>query len=209
MLKEEFRTHTSYSGQERFLTFPVFVFFLATIFGMTLEGMLERMTLTEMAFMTHMSVFVYGLSVGTFGIMGKQYLERRYGRSNFLVAMPYLLPISFRKTFLGIYIRDAMFYVCLLLIPATMGLVLSSWYTGYSLTSIGLFFASIALTFMIGLSLSFFASVVFIRSVKWFMVVTFAVIAAFVAYGVLGIIGIETIIPSMGLQLSVRPFEAV
>ncbi|MCU0859120.1 MAG: hypothetical protein MUE55_00815 [Thermoplasmata archaeon] len=206
MLKEEFRTHASYSGQERFLTFPVFVFFLATIVGMTLDGMLERMTLTEMAFMTHMSVFVYGLSVGTFGLMGKQYLERRYGRSNFLVAMPYLLPISFRKTFLGIYLRDAIFYVCLLLIPATLGLVLSSAYTGYSLVSIGLFFASVLLTFMIGLSLSFFASVVFVRSVKWFMVVTAAIIIAFVAYGVLDIVGIETIIPSMGLQTSVRPF---
>jgi len=206
MLKEEFRTHTSYSGQERFLTFPVFVFFLSTIVGMTLDGMLERMTLSQMAFMTHMSVFVYGLSVGTFGLMGRQYLERRYGRSNYLVAMPFLLPISFRKTFLGIYLRDAIFYIVLLLVPATMGLVLASPFTGYSLVSIGLFFVAVLLSFMIGLSLSFFASIVFIRSVGWFAVVTAAIIAAFVAYGFLGLVGIETIIPSMGLQMSVRPF---
>ncbi len=206
MLKEEFRTHTTYSGQERFLTFPIFVFFLSTIVGLTIGSMLERMTLSELAFMTHMSVFVYGLSVGTFGLMGRQYLERRYGRSNYLVAMPYLLPISFRKTFLGIYIRDAIFYVGLLLIPGTMGLVVASVATGFSIVSIGLFFVTVLLSFMIGLSLSFFASIVFIRSIKWFVVVTGAVIAAFVAYGVLGLVGIEAIIPSMGMQMSVRPF---
>ena len=104
MLKEEFRSHATYSGKERFLTFPVFVFFLSTVVGLTLDRITETVTLEELATFSHLSSFIYGLSVGAFGLMGRQYLERRYGRSNYLVTMPYLLPLSFRSAFLGIFL---------------------------------------------------------------------------------------------------------
>ncbi len=206
MLKEEFRTHTSYSGQERFLTFPVFVFFLSTIVGMTMDRLLGSISLSQMVLMTQLSAFTYGISVGTFGLMGREYLARRYGRSNYLVSMPFLLPISFRTTFLGIYLRDAIFYIVLLLVPATLGLVFAAPVAGMHLTSIGLFFVAILTTFMLGLSLSFLASVLFIRSMRAFAVFTGALIALFFLYGVFGVIDLETLIPSYGLQMTVRPF---
>src|SRR4030042_802853 len=102
MLKEEFRTHTSYSGRGRFLTFPAFVFILAMLSGLTLDKMTAAVPFSQLGLFTHLSSFLYGLSVGAFGLMGQEHLERRYGRSNYLIAMPYLLPISFRTTFLGI-----------------------------------------------------------------------------------------------------------
>ena len=206
MLKEEFRSHASYSGQERFLTFPVFVFFIATVIALTLEKTLETVSLSQLTEFAHLSAFIYGLSVGTFGLMGRQYLERRYGRSNFLVAMPYILPISFKTTFLGIYLRDALFYVCLLLVPATGGLTLAAPIVGYSYGSIGLFFVSVLLTFMLGLSMSFLASVMYIRDLRLFGVFTAAIVALFVMHGAFGLIPLEAIIPSLGMQMNMRPF---
>lgn len=206
MLKEEFRSHASYSGKERFLTFPLFVFLLALGSGLTMDKMLETVTLSQFALFAHMSAFLYGLSVGAFGIMGREYLERRYGSSNYLVAMPYLVPISFRTTFLGIYLRDAVFYILLLLVPATLGLVAAAPFMGFSLVSIGLFFMAVMLTFMIGMSLSFLASVIYIRNMPAFVAFTAAVALLFVSFGVLGWPTLGTLLPSYGLQMSVRPF---
>lgn len=206
MLKEEFRSHASYSGQERFLTFPVFVFFIASVVALTLDRTLETVSLSQLGQFAHLSAFIYGLSVGTFGLMGRQYLERRYGRSNYLVAMPYLLPISFKTTFLGIYLRDALFYVALLLVPATGGLILAAPVMEYSYVSIGLFFSAVLITFMLGLSMSFLASVMYIRDVRLFGAFTACIVALFVLHGAFGLVPLETVIPSMGMQMNVRPF---
>ena len=206
MLKEEFRSHASYSGQERFLTFPVFVFVIATIVALTLDKTLETVSLRQMMEFSHLSAFIYGLSVGTFGLMGRQYLERRYGRSNYLVAMPYILPMSFKTTFLGIYLRDALFYLILLLVPATGGLLAAAPVMGYSYVSIGLFFSAIFLTFMVGLSMSFLASVMYIRDKRWFGAFTAAIAALFVLHGAFGLVPLEAVLPPLGMQMNVRPF---
>ncbi len=208
MLKEEFRTHTSYSGQDRFLSFPIFVFFLASVVALTLDRMLETVSFRQMIDLAHLSAFIYGLSVGTFGMMGRQYLERRYGRSNYLIAMPFLLPISFKKTFLGIYLRDALFYVVLLLIPATCGLLMASPVMGYSYVSIGLFFSAILMTFMLGLSMSFLASVIYIRSIRWFVAFTGLIVFLFSLHGAFRLLPLEVLIPSLGFQTYVQPFGA-
>jgi hypothetical protein len=206
MLKEEFRTHTSYSGKHRFLTFPLFVFVLSLGSGLTIDKMLETISFAQMGTFTNLSAFLYGLSVGAFGLMGREYLERRYGTSNYLVAMPYLLPISFRTTFLGIYLRDAIFYVLLLVLPATMGLLAAAPFMGFHLASIALLFVSMLLAFMLGMSLSFMASVIYIRNVKAFTVLTASIAAIFVSHGVFGVPSLSVIIPSLGFQMNVRPF---
>ena len=206
MLKEEFRSHASYSGRQRFMTFPLFVYILAFGSGLSINKMLETVSLGQFALFTHMSAFVYGLSVGAFGIMGREYLERRYGTNNYLVAMPYLLPISFKTTFLGIYLRDAIFYILLLLAPATLGLVTAAPFMGFSLGSIGLFFVAIMLTFMIGMSLSFLASVIYIRNTPVFVAFTAAIAGLFISFGVLGWPDLKTMLPSYGMQMDMRPF---
>jgi len=206
MLKEEYRTHTSYSGKSRFMSFPVFVFVLSLGSGLTMNKMLETVSLGQFALFAHASAFMYGVSVGAFGLMGREYLERRYGRNNYLVAMPYLLPLSFKTTFLGIYLRDAVFYVVLMLVPATLGLVAAAPFMGFSLVSIGLFFVAILISFMLGMSLSFLASVIYIRNVPAFIVFTAAVAVVFMLFGVLGVVDPELVIPSLGFQMNVRPF---
>jgi len=206
MLKEEFRTHASYSGKQRFLMFPAFVFILSLASGLTIDKMLQTVSLGQMAMFVHYSAFLYGLSVGAFGLMGRELIQRRYGTNNYLVAMPYLLPISFRSTFLGIYLRDALFYVLLLLLPATLGLAAAAPFVGFSLISIGLFFVAIMVTFLVGLSLSFLASVVYIRSMKVFLAFTAMLAILFVSYGVFNVPSLEQLIPSYGFQVNVRPF---
>ncbi|MGQ9586917.1 MAG: hypothetical protein ACUVT7_00840 [Thermoplasmata archaeon] len=208
MLKEEFRTHASYSGKYRFLSFPVFVFILSLGSGLTINKMLETITLEQLAVFAHLSAFMYGLSVGAFGLMGREYLERRYGRSNYLVAMPYLLPISFRTTFLGIYLRDAVFYMFLMLVPATLGLVGAAPFMHFSMVSISFFFVAVLLSFLLGMSLSFLASVIYIRNRRAFVVLTAVIAAVFLSQVVLDVPGLDALVPPLGFQMNVQPLGA-
>ena len=205
MLKEEFRSHAAYSGKERFLTFPLFVFAISVVVGLSLERISETVSLEELATVSHLSAFIYGLSVGAFGLMGRQYLERRYGRNNYLVAMPFILPFTFRTSFLGIFLRDAVFYVILLLVPASLGLVAVSSVMGFSLMSIAMFFVAVLATFMLGLSLSFLASVLYIRSSAAFLAMTACVAGLFLTHLATGTPPLDALLPPLEFQMSVSP----
>jgi hypothetical protein len=208
MLKEELRTHTTYSGRRRFFTFPIMVFIFAFIFGMSMQRLLQNTSLEQIALLTQGGAFVYGIGVGSFGFMGRQYIERGYGAKNYLVAMPALLPLTYRKTFLGLYLRDSIFYIALVLLPATLGLSAAAPFVGFKLTSILLFFLAAVLSFQIGTSLSFLGSVLYTRNIPAFIAFTSAIIALVVLGGTMTMFDVSIIVPSIGMQLSVPPFGA-
>jgi hypothetical protein len=154
----------------------------------------------------HVGVFIYGISVGAFGFMGRMYVERQWGERGFLVAVPQLHPISFKKTFFGLYARDVIFYVFLLLLPATLGLAASVPITGFSLISISFLFASTFLSFLLGISLSFLMSVLYIRSTFVFMIAVGSIFALFLGQSLLGLYPLEYLVPGLGLQYSLPPY---
>jgi len=208
MLREELRTHTTYSGRRRFFTFPIIVFIFAFIFALSMERLLQGTSLEQIALLTQGGAFIYGIGVGSFGFMGKQYIERGYGARNYLVAMPSLLPITYRKTFLGLYLRDSIFYIALVLIPATGGLMVGAPFVGFRLTSILLFFVAAVLSFQLGTSISFLGSVLYTRSTPAFVAFTSSIIALVVLGGAAQLFDVRLMVPSIGFQFSVPPFGA-
>ena len=152
MLVEEFRLHTSYSGRKMFLAFPIVIGLFSLAIALTSERLFAYTPVRDAILLLHASVFLYGLSVGAFGFLGRQYLERTNGTRNYIVAMPGMLPMRLRTTFLGMYLRDAVFYVALLLAPATAGLLASVPVTGFRLGSIAVLFAAanLVLTHLLG-----------------------------------------------------------
>ena len=206
MLKEELRTHTTYSGKRRFFTFPIMVFIFAFIFALSMQRLLQGTSLEQLALVTQGGAFIYGIGVGSFGFMGKQYIERGYGSKNYLVAMPALLPLTYRKTFLGLYLRDSIFYIGLVLLPATFGLLVGAPFVGFKVTSILLFFVAAVLSFQIGTSLSFLGSVLYTRSAPAFAIFTSGIIALVFLGGAALLFDVRLLVPSIGFQLSVPPF---
>jgi len=206
MLKEELRTHTTYSGPRRFFTFPVMVFIFSFIFAMSMQRLLQGTSLEQLALVAQASAFIYGIGVGSFGFMGKQYIERGYGAKNYLVAIPALLPITYRKTFLGLYLRDSIFYIALVLLPATCGLALGAPFVGFKVTSILLFFAAEVLGFQLGTSISFLGSVLYTRSTPAFVAFTSGIIALVFLGGSAMLFDVRLLVPSIGFQFSVPPF---
>ena len=197
MLKEEYRMHARYSSRQMFLAFPVFVFLFSLAIGLTSRRILEATPLNEAILFLHVSAFLYGLGVGAFGFLGGQYVERRHGSRNYIVAMPSLLPMSFRRTFLGMYVRDALFYIVLVLVPMVLGLLASVPFTGFRPASIGFLFLASLVSFLLGMSLSFFVSTLYMRSRLAFLLCTGLITAAFAAYALFRLIPIESILPGL------------
>ena len=136
MLREEYRLHISYSSRRMFLAIPVFVFLLSLAISLTMRNLQETIDLWDMMTNLNAGVFLYGISVGAFGFLGSTYVERRQGKKNFMVTLPALLPMSYRSTFLGMYLRDIIFYVAMILGPAFLGLAVAAPIASYSPLSV-------------------------------------------------------------------------
>jgi hypothetical protein len=206
MIKEEFRVHASYSGRTMFLSFPFIMTIFSLAIAVTSQRLLALTPLRDAILLLHLSVFLYGLSVGAFGFLGRQYLERTNGTRNYIVAMPGILPMHLRSTFLGMYVRDALFYIALLLAPATIGLALSVPVTHFRLTSIGILFGTALLDFLVGMSLSFFVSTLYMRSRVGFAVSVAAVSVLFAAAGAFRWIPVSSVLPGFAAHELLPPF---
>jgi len=208
MLKEEFRLHASYSSRWMFLSFPIVVLLFSFAIAVTSERLFRYTPVAQAVLLLHVSVFLYGVGVGASGFLGRQLLERQTGQRNYLVAMPAVLPISFRRTFLGMYARDALFYVALLLAPMVGGLALSIPFTGFRPTSVAFLAGATFLSFLLGMSLSFAVSTVWMRSRVAFGVVAAVVVSAFAAVGVFRVLSPEALLPGLALAYRLPPFAS-
>ncbi len=208
MLKEEFRMHTSYSSRWVFLTFPVLVLLFSFGIAVTSERIFESTSLPDLMLLLHVSVFIYGLSVGAFGFLGNQFQERAMGYRNYLVTQPSTLPMSFKSTFFGMYLRDGVFYILLLLVPMAGGLFVSIPLTGFRTTSILALFIAATLTFFLGMSLSFFVSTIYIRNRAAFLATCTGIAAIFAAGTVVSWLPMKVLLPGLGMQYNVPPFTA-
>jgi MFS family permease len=204
MLKEEFRFHASHSNRHIFLSFPIIVCLFSFATALSSSRIFEEVSAVRMIQMVHISIFLYGMSVGAFAFLGMQMVERRFGRRNFLVAMPSLLPLSYKKTFFGLYIRDVIFYTLLLIFPMILGLVLSVPITNFSLISIGILFVAVLLSFLMGMSVSFFMSAVYVRFTKIFIGLVCLIAVGLIGYG-LSMYDIGYLVPTIRLQFSRDP----
>jgi len=205
MLKEELRFHASHSNRYIFLSFPVIVCIFSLATAVSSPRLFQEIPAERMISLTHVSIFLYGMSVGTFAFLGMQIVERRFGRRNFLVAMPSLLPMTYKKTFFGLYLRDVVFYVLLLIFPLMLGLILSIPITHFSIISITWLGFTLLLSFLLGMSFSFFMSAVYVRSTMVFSGLMVIIVAA------LGGVALELyevwiLVPTIQLYSSVEPF---
>ncbi|HVO78065.1 MAG TPA: hypothetical protein VMS79_04265 [Methanomassiliicoccales archaeon] len=205
MMKEEYRLHVSYSSSRVFFSLPLYVALIAFFMATALPSMEGSMSVSELLLLVNGGVFVYGLSVGAFGFLGQALVERRAGRANFIVAMPFLLPFTFRRAFGALYVRDIIFYLILIIVPGVLGVLAATVFIPYHLSSIALAATAVTLSFLLGISFSFLVSVVYVRSRAAFVAIMAAFVVLLVGYGVFHWYPLDAILPSLGFQDSVPP----
>jgi hypothetical protein len=206
MLREEYRVHVSYSSKRMFIAIPAFVFLLSLAISLTMRNLQETIDIWDMLTNLNAGVCLYGISVGAFGFVGRTYVERRQGKMNFMVTLPALMPMSYRSTFLGMYLRDIIFYVTMVLGPAFLGLAVATPIASYSPLSVLSVCLTMVLSFLFGISLSFAVSVIGSRNRAALTVMVVAILAVLVGYGVFHLYGMEVFLPPLGFQAALPPF---
>lgn len=206
MILEEFRLNTSMIGKAQFIMFPAFIGVFSFLICAMLTVILKSMDMARLYLMFHGVMMVYGLGIGGFSLFGESIAERRFGQVNTLLSSPIIHPISFRKIFLYFYLKDLIYYLLFSIIPLFAGIILSMPLTHFRLQGIMFLLLTSSLSFMLGMSLSFFISTAYVRSK--------AALAAILA-GLLGLFGVgwyllrlyplRALLPTLQYQYTANP----
>jgi hypothetical protein len=167
MVKEEWRLHSLLFGNGGFSFFPLLLFILAFIASMLLP--IYRMILSgqEMSAILHIAYLFFGLSVGTFGLIGQEALNRRLGDVSLVAYSSRTLPLSERRIFSSFVAKDTLFYTAFLIPPFILAYTTARLLLGFALSNVPLLAATLTLTFLFGLSVSFALTTAYAHFGKW------------------------------------------
>ena len=163
MLIEERRLNAAMIGQAQFLLLPVMILFMSFVIGMASKQMLESIPMTQVYLILHSIILVYGLAVGGFALFGERMAQRRIGEVSMLLETPKIHPITFKTVFLTFYIKDTIYYMLYSIVPLIGGLALTIPFTGFRIAGVLFLLLTITLSFLIGISFSFFLSSMYVR----------------------------------------------
>ena len=166
MIKEEWRLHTSLFGNRMFAFFPLMISIGAFILSLFLPYIQTIMTTKQMLQSAHYLFILFGITIGTFGLTGKEIMNRRFGQASLIAYSSRSLPVSERTIFLNFLIKDIIYYVILWILPITFGLIIATLFIPISTTSMLIVCATLILSFLIGLSVVFFLSTLYAHSGK-------------------------------------------
>lgn len=205
MLLEEYRLHASMIGKFQFVFFPVLIAIFAFVISISSTILLKNMPMHRIYFLLHSIMLVYGLGVGGFALFGENMAERRFGQINLLLTTPTTQPIDFKTMFLLFYIKDVIYYLFISIIPIVAGIGFSIPITSFKLTSVLFLFLTITLSFLFGVSFSFFISSVYVRWRTAFVILVGTILLVIAGGFFTGLYSVEPLIPSLMLQSTKSP----
>lgn len=166
-LKEEFRRF-SYTMKKSAIFLTTVYFFAAGFMAILFKGYIVKLIGYDFLLQASLiSVFLFGVGVGSFGFIGNQYWQVRY-REFYLVSAPETLPLRYRNTFLLSYIRDFIYYSFFNFMPLILGLLVGSFFVKTSIFALSFLSAFLFLSFLEGLAISFMLSILFSKNRKVF-----------------------------------------
>ncbi len=164
MMKEEWRIHSTMFGGKTFAFFPIMLLIFSFINTLFLPFMRNMLSLREIVYLAHYIFLVAGFSVGTFGILGRDVMNRRFGETSLIIFSSKNLPLSERRLLFNFLLKDVLYYFILWILPFISGFGIASPLLSIPYFYTFLLLITLSLSFLIGLSISFFLSILFIRS---------------------------------------------
>lgn len=181
MLKEEWRMHSTLFGNLNFALFPILIFGMAFMGTFLIPFTSRLMDVNMLAVSIHSMYCIMGLMVGSFGIMGKEMMNRRFGQGSLLIHSARSLPISERRLFGNFVVKDTLYYFMLWILPFCLGFLIASPFNAISIHYPLLMFVTASLAFLTGMCAVFILSSVYSRSRAALYAVLLLAFAAFVA----------------------------
>ncbi len=163
-MKEEWRIHSTIFGSLGFALFPVVVAVFAFLGSLTLPLFADVLPYAAVALLAHILFLLMGVMVGSFGLMGREFMNRRFGQASLVAYASRSLPVSERRIFAAFLVKDTVYYLLLYVFPFAAGFAVGTPFIGLD-PGLGLLaFVSLALVFLLGLSVVCFLSTLYARS---------------------------------------------
>jgi len=179
MMKEEWRLHSCIFGSLMFALLPFlicaasfFLFLLFPIFSSATPN--ERM----LAFLQY-AFMMSGVSVGAFGLLSREIMNRRFGSASLVAYSSRSLPVSERFILLNFFAKDIIYYFFLWIAPFVLGFSIACPFISSSAAYSLYLLLALSLSFLKGLSASFFLSTLYAHSSK--LLVVFLAVSAIIA----------------------------
>src|SRR3989338_3719378 len=113
MIKEEWRIHSTIFSGMKFFLFPfvisLFVFLVSLLFSI----FSSIITFNQIALLIHYLFVLFGLSVGAFGLLGREIMNRRFEQASIIAYSSRTLPLSEKRILLNFFIKDIIYYFLL------------------------------------------------------------------------------------------------
>ncbi len=181
MIKEEWRVHSTLLGNINFALVPVFILFLGFISGFFNSIFNVVFSADAMISFVHISFFVFGATIGAFGISGQEFMNRRFGQASLLAYSSRSLPISEKKIFLMMVIKDIIYYLLIWVLPLILGFfIFSAVFSSQNVIIMFVSIISLSLSFLLGLSFIFFISTIYANSLKLFLITSVLIAGSFI-----------------------------
>ena len=156
MVREEWRMHSSIFGSLKFSLFPLAIFVVSLItffsfdrFGFSMDGI---------QFGMHYVMLFFGLNVGVIGFVSRSSMRNLLGENNLLIFSSRFLPLS-KIYILSVFIlKDFLFYSAFFILPVVVANIVLTSVSGVVLLAFSYF-----LSFVTGLALTFFLTVLYVR----------------------------------------------
>ncbi|MBS3052040.1 MAG: hypothetical protein J4428_01555 [Candidatus Aenigmarchaeota archaeon] len=166
MIKEEWRIHSTIFSGMKFFLFPfvisLFVFLVSLLFSI----FSSIITFNQIALLIHYLFVLFGLSVGAFGLLGREIMNRRFEQASMIAYSSRTLPLSEKRILLNFFIKDIIYYFLLWILPVVVGFAIASPIISVNLNYSFILLTTLTLSFLIGLSISFFLSTIYVHSMK-------------------------------------------
>ena len=198
MIKEEWRMHTKTAKNQTFAYFPLLIGIGTFVFSLFIPYLLSILTTEQLFRYVHFIFVFFGVSVGAFGLFGKEIMNRRFGQISLLAYSSRALPVSEQKVFLAFFVKDIIYYLFLWILPIFSGFLLASPFIGFSIGTSFIACGSLILSFLLGLSLVFFLSTVYAHS-------SILLLLLLVGSGV--IVAVSTLVYSITLEFFLFPYS--
>ena len=166
MMKEEWRIHSVFFGGTSFALFPVILSVLAFVGFIMLPIIKLMVSTTGLIEIFQYSFLMFGLSVGAFGLLGREVMNRRFGSASLIAYSSRTLPVSEKNILANFFIKDVIYYFSLWLLPIFVGFTGASFFLSLGFAYSASFLLVMILSFMLGLSTSFFLSTLYAHSIK-------------------------------------------
>jgi hypothetical protein len=205
MMKEEWRIHSTIFGSLGFALFPAVVAFFAFLGSLTLPLFRDALPYAAVALLAQILFLLMGVMVGSFGLMGREFMNRRFGQASLVAYASRSLPVSERRIFAAFLVKDTVYYILLYVLPFAVGFAAATPFISLDPAWGPLAFVSLTLAFLMGLSIVCFLSTLYAHSVRLLTgtVVVLGVLA--LAALRLGAITVSTVLPPYAFFLDPGP----